>query len=296
MKQNKWKIARRAVQITVVLVLFSPALGFRFFHGTLISAEVFGLPLTDPLAALDYFLATRNLYLSLTVGAILVLVFYFLVGGRVFCGWVCPMFLFAEYAEKLHKRIAVFNYQPKPAQKYWLLVFVLLLSLLTSRPIFELFSPIGIVSQNIALGLDYPRAVFGSELALESGGAFGNEKEVILNPQTERWRFLFNSSLWIVLTILLIDLFVAKNWWCKFTCPVGALYSLVGRQSPVKVQIDHQACDNCGECFAVCFVSEVLQAPVQGKSRWVMEGICSNCFNCVDACPQNALNPGLKIK
>ncbi len=296
LKNNKWKFIRRLVQSSVLFVLVSPVLGLHIFKGSLISGEFFGISLTDPLAAIDFMLASKSVYVPLLLGALLILVFYFVVGGRVFCGWVCPVFLLTEAAEKLHKRLTVFNHKPSSNQKYWVLGIVLFLSFVTSKPVFEMVSPIGILSQNISQGLDYQGAVFGRELALESGKAYGNVKADILADRVEKWRFVFNRSLWIILTIFLIDVFVTRGWWCKYTCPVGAFYSLVGRRSPTKIKIDHTACDNCGLCFQVCFVQEVLVAPVQGNTDWVVDGVCTNCLNCVDVCPEKALKLGIKLK
>ncbi|KAA3596780.1 MAG: 4Fe-4S binding protein [Calditrichaeota bacterium] len=296
-KNNKWKITRRIVQIGVILLLMTPIFGFSFFKGTLISSEIFGISLTDPFAFLDYTLATKTIYLPLLVSAILILGFYFLVGGRVFCSWICPIFILTEISEKLHDKFGVFNYKPSDSQKYWVLGVLLVLSLVTSKPVFEWISPIGIISQNIALGVDFQGSEFGSELALGSGEDFGTSKEFLIEGRNEtEWRFLFNSSLWLIFAIFLIDVFVAKGWWCKSTCPVGAFYSIVHKTSPTKIKIDHEVCTSCGDCFKVCLVSEVLKEPVKGTTKWVNDGVCTNCMNCVDACPENALKLGLKIK
>ncbi|MCC7429748.1 4Fe-4S binding protein [bacterium] len=293
-KFSKWKLVRRFVQTGIIFLLVSPVFGFTFFSGTLISSEIFGFFLTDPLAAADYFLAAKTFSVLVFGSALTVLVFYFFVGGRVFCSWVCPVFLLTELSEKLNKKFAVFKIKPSPNQKYFVLGAVLVLSFATSKPIFEIVSPIGFVSQNLAIGIDTKSKVFGDKISLESGEIYGNLKKNLIAKDVERVRFLFNGSLWFVLTIFLIDVFVVKNWWCKFTCPVGAFYSILGKKSPAKIKINHEACNNCGKCFKVCFVNEVLIAPVQGKSDFVLDGSCTNCLNCVDVCPESALGAGIK--
>ena len=72
----RWKLLRRLVQLLVIFMLVSPALGYSFFSGTLISGELFGLSLTDPLAAIDHTLATRSIVPGILIGAFIVVVFY----------------------------------------------------------------------------------------------------------------------------------------------------------------------------------------------------------------------------
>jgi ferredoxin-type protein NapH len=245
MSSAKWKILRRVVQVSVVAVLLSPAFGFTFFTGTLVSGELFGVSLTDPLAAVDHTLATRSFAPVIVAGALLLVVFYFLVGGRVFCSWVCPVHLVTELAGKLRPG-PVFRLKRRLSRKYWVLGVVLLLSLVVSAPVFEIFSPIGAVTQNIALG-------FRGESAIPGSGAFGPDRagdetaNMGVATDTGRPRFYFNLSLLLLLFIALMEIFWEKGWWCGYTCPVGALYSLVGRWSPLRIRMDYHACDKCGD-------------------------------------------------
>ena len=67
------------------------------FFGSLSSSSVAGVPLFDPLGALEVTVASRSLLAaSALTGALLVVVVYGLVRGRAFCGWVCPVNLIGE--------------------------------------------------------------------------------------------------------------------------------------------------------------------------------------------------------
>ncbi len=57
---NPRRALRHLVQAVTLFVLVSPLLGYSFFRGSLISAELFGVQLTDPLAAIDFMLATQS--------------------------------------------------------------------------------------------------------------------------------------------------------------------------------------------------------------------------------------------
>lgn len=258
LRNNRWKATRRVVQILVVAVLLSPALGLEFFRGTLISGELFGVTLNDPLAAADYALAAKNVSAAVLLGALIVLAFYYLVGGRVFCSWVCPVHLVSEIGGCIRGKTPLLRLAAPSATKYWVLVVILVLAATTSRPVFEMVSPIGAVTQNLALGFTAPSAL--------------------------------NASLLLVLLVFLVEVLGGKGWWCGQSCPVAAVYALIGRRSPARIRINHEACDNCGECFRACMVPDVLISPVNGETRWVLSGDCSNCMNCVDTCPQKALD------
>jgi len=285
----RWKLLRRLVQLLVIFMLVSPALGYSFFSGTLISGELFGLSLTDPLAAIDHTLATRSIVPGVLIGAFIVVVFYFLVGGRVFCSWVCPVHLISETAGRI-KGKPIFRLNRHPSRKYWVLGGVLALSLGVATPVFEIISPIGAVSQNLALGFRGDRVVPGSE-NFDLEGLDDSVNKLAVATDSGGSRFFFNVSLLLLLFIALMEIFGSSGWWCGSTCPVGALYSILGRYSPLKIKIDHDACNQCRECSTVCMVPHVLVTPVDGNTAWVRSGDCSNCMNCVDACSQFALKP-----
>lgn len=285
----KWKILRRAGQVAVIAVLLSPAFGFTFFTGTLVSGELFGVSLTDPLAAIDHTLATKSFTPEVLSGALLLVVFYFLVGARVFCSWVCPVHLLSELAGMLRPR-SVFPTKRRLSRKYWVLGVFLILSLVVSAPVFEIFSPIGAATQNIALGFRGERAIPGSE-AFDLVHTGDDAADLVVATDIGHPRFYFNLSLLLLLFIALMEIFWEKGWWCGYTCPVGALYSLVGRRSPLRIRMDYHACDKCGDCSRVCMVPHVLLSPVKGTTAWIRGGDCSNCMNCVDACPRYALKP-----
>ncbi len=274
---------RRLLQLGIVLLLVSPAAGFTFFRGNLISATLFGFPLHDPLATIDYFLAGKILLLSFLSGTFLVLVVYWIFGGRSFCSWICPYHLISEMFLPLHR----FFRRPKPgfssSQRYGFLGGFLLMSLILSVPVFESVSPVAAASQ---LFQSLAESGFSNQSVTDGTGLAS-----ILNV----WFSGSGILLWFVLFLISIEVFVKPGWWCHGVCPVGTFYSLLGKISPLKITIKHNACDNCGECFKVCPVSQVLIAPVQGTANRVIDSICTQCGNCIDSCPTRALNFGFQF-
>ena len=112
------------------------------FFGSLSSSSVAGVPLFDPLGAVEAMAASRGLLAaSALTGALLIVVVYGLVRGRAFCGWVCPVNLVGEGVDAARRRLGI----EVPEA-------VVLLSALVGFPIFELISPIGAVNKGLVFG------------------------------------------------------------------------------------------------------------------------------------------------
>ncbi len=69
--------------------------------------------------------------------------------------------------------------------------------------------------------------------------------------------------------------------WCRFLCPLGGWYSVLGMASPCAVSRDDDKCIHCSKCTKVChaFV-DVEKGP---KRVWAPE--CDGCMDCVRVCP-----------
>ena len=78
------------------------------FFGSLSSSSVAGVPLFDPLGAVEAMAASRGLLAaSALTGALLIVVVYGLVRGRAFCGWVCPVNLVGEGVDAARRRLGI---------------------------------------------------------------------------------------------------------------------------------------------------------------------------------------------
>ena len=200
--------------------------------------------------------------------------FLFFVGaliGRGVCGYLCPFGLVQDLLHKIPfvKKIETFKGDKalRKAKYLILLVFVILLPLFLvdiigqGAPYFcKLICPVGMMEGGIPLVL----------MNKSMRGAIG---------------FLYAwKGLILILTIFLS--IVIYRPFCKYICPLGAIYSLFNSVSLFRYTLDHQKCIHCGRCKAVC---EMQCDPVKNCND--LE--CIRCGKCKNVCPVDAIACGI---
>ncbi len=262
---HKWLLLRRLTQFTILaLFMFAPAW---ILKGNL-SSSIFldTIPMTDPLLFLQ---VLASGFTAITqdaiIGAGIILVFYMLVGGRVFCSWVCPLNIVTDAANWLRDKLGLRGSSTHISRtmRYWLLAMVLIVAGVTGSLAYELVNPVSILHRGLFFGM--------------SLGWF------------------------VILGIFLFDLFVSKRGWCGHLCPMGAFYSLVGKVSPIRVRADARArCDDCAECFVICPEPQILPPVLKGETTGippvVANSICTNCGRCIDICAEDVFEFGFRNK
>lgn len=254
-RANHWLILRRLSQLVIFLLFASgPWLGIWIIKGTLASSMTLDvLPLTDPLIALQSLIARHVPETLALVGAAIVLGAYLLIGGRVYCSWVCPINPVTDLASWLRRRLDISKgWVMKPATRYWVLAAVLAASALTGTIAFELVNPITTLYRNLLFGLSW--------------------------------------GLSLVAMIFLFDLFVARDGWCGHVCPVGTFYGLVNTSGLLRVSARGRVrCDDCMDCYAVCPEMHVIAPALNGTgdaSPIISSRDCTACGRCIDVCPE----------
>jgi ferredoxin-type protein NapH len=261
---HKWLILRRTSQLTILaLFLVGPLAGLWIVKGNLAySLTLNTLPLTDPYVLLQSLLAGHIPEKMALVGVAIVLAFYFLVGGRVYCSWVCPVNMVTDTAAWLRARLGIKGGAHISRKlRYWVLGMTLALAAVTGTIAWELINPVSMLHRGL---------IFGIGMA---------------------WT--------IVLAVFLLDLFVSANAWCGHVCPVGAFYSLLGKWSPLRVSASkREACNDCMDCFAVCPEPQVIRPALKGAKQNVGPAIlspnCTNCGRCIDVCSKDVFRFGLR--
>ncbi len=261
---HRWRNRRWAVLIAANL-LFTVSFFFdiQILEGALTASRFVGFHLIDLNSALQVMLAHKHIIVNLVIGTATVLVLWILLGGRTFCSWVCPYHLLAEWAEMIHLRLVkmkLVNDQTidrRLRSVFW--VVFALLALATGYTVFEAISPTGIVSRAL---------IYGPSLAL----------------------------LW-VLAMLGFEVFFSRRAWCRYACPIGLTYGVVGIVSPVRVKYRLANCLHEGDCRKVCLVPHVLDTVIKGRAfdtEVPLGPDCTRCGLCVDACPSGSLKFDIK--
>ena len=128
------------------------------------------LPLTDPLVLLQVFRQRpppriggtdrcRRSYL----------VFYLLVGGRVYCSWVCPINIVTDAAEWLRRKTAASRAARTFSDKtrYWLLGAILLVAAVSGSVAWELVNPVSMVYRGLVFGMGLAWGVVAAVFLLD---------------------------------------------------------------------------------------------------------------------------------
>ena len=266
---HRYTLARRAMQVGVLLLFYGTLhagwnlLGLPLLVGNLSSARLLAsVPLADPFAVLQMLAARHALAAEVLLGAAVTLLFYALLGGRVFCAWVCPMNVVTDAAATARRWLgmdASRDLVRLPVNtRYVVMALTLGVSALAGLAAFEAFSPIAMLHREL---------IYGVGLGL--GAAAG---------------------------IWLIDTLVLHHGWCGHLCPLGAFWSLVGRVGQIKVAFDDASCTHCGDCVKACPEPRVLHFAQIARRGMVASGECTGCGRCVAVCPESSLKFNLRLR
>lgn len=216
-----------------------------------------------PLGSLQGAFSAKNHSTLYYVAGLLLL--YSIMFGRMICGWLCPFGLIQELVYKIKTpkvrkspitRILSFF-------KYAILIF------------FVFIVPITYGLRNVPLPAfcKYicPAGTIEGGLLLLSNKTNSGLLS-ILGPLFT-WKFLLMISI-IVGCIFVFRLF------CRFICPLGALYGLFNRFSIFGIKVDTSKCTHCGLCQAKCKVD--IKNPGDQE--------CISCGACVGVCPTKAIS------
>lgn len=95
----------------------------------------------------------------------------------------------------------------------------------------------------------------------------------------------------ILAFIAVLSVFLYRPF-CKYICPLGAIYSLFNKASLYRYGIDDSACNRCKGCSACAKVCPMGVDPVKDPNNRE----CIRCGTCAATCPQKAIHPGFKFK
>jgi len=262
---RRWLLLRRASQLSILaLFLLGPLAGVWWVKGNLNSSLTLDvLPLTDPYVLLQGLAAGHVPESAALIGALIVAAFYFLVGGRAYCAWVCPVNIVTDAAYWLRERLGISTAtRLSNKSRVWILAMTLVLAAVTGSIAWELINPVSMLHRGLIFGFGFAWAV--------------------------------------VLGVFLLDLLVSKRAWCGHLCPVGAFYGLLGHYSPLRISAARREnCNDCMDCYAVCPEPQVIRPALKGADKGVgpviLDAQCTNCGRCIDVCSKDVFRFGMRF-
>lgn len=212
------------------------------------------IPLSDPFAVLQMIFAGAVLSFDVILGAMIIVFFYGVIGGRAFCSWVCPVNIVTDGANWLRRKLYMDQIEKKVwisrDIRYYMIILALIVSSLSGMAAFEIISPITILNRGVIFG--------------------------------------FGAGAGLLVAIFLFDLFVLRNGWCGHICPLGGVHAMIGKFSLLRVKHNSENCTLCMKCKDICPERQVLNM-IGKRSEVVSMAACTNCGRCVDVCDDDAL-------
>lgn len=194
-----------------------------------------------------------NMVLGLSVLVATVLV------GNAFCGWVCPFGALQDGLSWVRRRL---HLPVVPVPRAWdrglrwgrfvVLAVIVWMSATTARLWFSDYDP-------------------------------------YLTAFSLRWLFEFNArtmSLQLaILLVVVVGSLLVDRFWCRYLCPLGAVFAVVGHLSILRIRRSGAACTDCARCDTPCPVGIE-----PSRAKPLVSTDCVGCMECVVACPvQGAL-------
>ncbi|MDL2206241.1 4Fe-4S binding protein [Eubacteriales bacterium OttesenSCG-928-N13] len=220
-----------------------------------------------PIGALQSVLGDRNFKMSFYVLGTL-MIFGALL-GRLVCGFLCPFGLVQDLLHKIPSK----KIQRMPLDRWlrWLKYVVL--------AVFVLWLPLFAVN---IVGQGSP---WFCKWICPSGTLMGGIPQMLMSESLrESAGFLFSWKMFILLALLTLSVFSYRPF-CKYLCPLGAIYAVTNRFSLFRFQLDERKCTHCGACARSCKMG-VNMSKTQNHPE------CIRCGDCQSACPEGAISSG----
>ncbi len=219
-----------------------------------------------PIGSLQSFLSGLRVRIPYYIVGLLL--FFGAVLGRAVCGFLCPFGFLQELLNKIPgvpKRNHFRLDRPLRRLKYAVLVLLV-----------------------VVLPLLYPLTPFFCKYLCPSGTLAG----ILLAARDSMVRAqlggIFLWKLFVLLWVVAACLVIYRPF-CKYLCPLGAIYGLFNRFALYRTHLDTDKCIHCGACAAACRMCV-------DPSKTPNSAECIRCGDCARACPADALHMGVRRK
>ena len=193
-----------------------------------------------------------------------ILLLYGVILGRTVCGWLCPLGLLQEL---LHKIPTPKIRKSRITRALSWLKYVILGVFVIALPLWY------------GIAYDVPLPGFCKYIC--PAGTFEGAMGLLpVRPSLlDMLGILFTRKFVILVVIVMACIFCYRSF-CRFLCPLGAIYGLFNRFNLIGVKVDAGRCNHCGACVRSCGMDV----------RHVGDHECINCGKCMESCRQGAIS------
>ena len=182
--------------------------------------------------------------------------------GRFWCGWICPFGTVQDLILRVSRRRDLLNLPPVPWTKYLALIAIMVTAWLTADAFFCKLCP--------------------------SGSLFAAIPHRFVSSEFDFGTFFYVHLITLAVAIILFVL--VGRFWCRYLCPLGAIFGLFNNVSILKVKLDMTKCTECKQCLSNCPVNFKEIKDIGRSSD------CIQCGKCISECPTNAIYISTSLK
>jgi ferredoxin-type protein NapH len=238
----------------ILLLFLLQYAGIDLVVGSLSGSVVLrAVKLLDVFTFLESQVAAREVASTALIAVFPVVVLY-LVFGRAFCGWVCPMDFLFSVATRVRRGGRPSGLSPRIG--YVVAGAFLAGALLTETPVFTNY---------ISHLTNFFRALSAAAGAWELPGSLSV--------------LIYSAS---VISLLLVLELIFPRLWCRVLCPVGKTYGLFNRISLLRLRFTETRCSGCRGCEDVCCMGVEIACHAEGRE--LRDANCIYCGRCVEVC------------
>ncbi len=270
--QRQWVRVRQVVQLGLLALFLYLVYSTTREFTTIVPANIFSR--FDPLMALVSMVGSKGIVANMFPALITIVATLLL--GRFWCGWICPLGTVLNlFGPNKAPRIP-----DKLRQVKYFLLFAFVAAALLGSLALMWMDPITVFVRPLA-GTIYP-AILQQTAPIAPGAALSGARaaEAPLRPVVHP---LLALPLLIVLGLNL----VAKRFWCRYLCPLGALVAFLSKFSWIKRFVDKNICLEWGHCLPSCPMDTIAEADLSSDP-----GECIMCLDCAGVCPPAATKFG----
>ena len=190
--------------------------------------------------------------------------------GRFFCGWMCAFGTMGDLIYLASSRIFKMRFRISPnfdrvlkKVKYLVLAFLV------------------IAGWTLGIG------TFG---AASPWNVFGTIATVGATPDIA-YAITAMTPGFILFLFIVIGSFFVERFFCRYLCPLGAVFAIISRLRFVKIRKPGGKCGNCMVCTKNCAMGIEMK-----KDDIISSGECINCFQCISACPSKNISVAVSEK